>query len=136
MRISDWSSDCALPISGRIELKGLLQDIADSDRFSGPLPLYSDFATRGDSEAALVSNLSGDRTLTGTVTVAPKVEEHAGALVLDLLGQQVREIRGIADSAAMLFGAFACAPPPVARPCALEACLRHTAALTVPPPNP
>src|SRR3546814_16196046 len=89
MRISDWSSDCALPISGRIELKGLLQDIADSDRFSGPLTLYSDFATRGDSEAALVSNLSGDGTLTGTVKVATKVEEQAGDLVLDILGQKI-----------------------------------------------
>src|SRR3546814_6691579 len=115
MRISDWSSDCALPISGRIELKGLLQDIADSDRFSGPLTLYSDFATRGDSEAALVSNLSGDGTLTGTVTVATKAEEQAGALVLDILGQKVREIRGIAASAAMLFGAFAGAPAEIGR---------------------
>src|SRR3546814_12459185 len=81
MRISDWSSDvCSSDLGDvkaeRIELKGLLQDIADSDRFSGPLTLYSDFATRGDSEAALVSNLSGDGTLTGTVTVATKVEEQ------------------------------------------------------------
>src|SRR3546814_15916293 len=110
MRISDWSSDCALPISGRIELKGLLQDIADSDRFSGPPTLYSPFATRGDSEAALVSNLSGDGTLTGTVTVATKVEQQAGAPVPDILGQKVRDIRGIAASAAMLSRPLAGAP--------------------------
>src|SRR3546814_13288796 len=61
----------------RIELKGLLQDIADSDRFSGPLTLYSDFATRGDSEAALVSNLSGHGTLTGPVPVATTVADQA-----------------------------------------------------------
>jgi len=97
----------------KIELKGLLRDLADSDRFSGPLTLESRLNTRGSSEAALVAGLAGDGKLTGTVTVAAKVEEQAGALVLGILGQKVREIRGVSDSTTVLFGAFAGAPAAV-----------------------
>lgn len=97
----------------KIELKGLLRDLADSERFSGPVSLESRLSTSGNSEAALVAALSGDGNLTGTVTVAAKVEEQAGALVLDILGQKVREVRGITDSTTMLFGAFAGAPAEV-----------------------
>jgi len=97
----------------KVELKGLLQDLADSDRFSGPLTLESRLTTRGSSEAALVAGLAGDGKLTGTVTVAAKVEEQAGALVLGILGQKVREIRGVTDSTTVLFGAFAGAPAAV-----------------------
>jgi uncharacterized protein involved in outer membrane biogenesis len=97
----------------KVELKGLLRDLADSDRFSGPLTLESRLTTRGSSEAALVAGLAGDGKLTGTVTVAAKVEEQAGALVLGILGQKVREIRGVTDSTTVLFGAFAGAPAAV-----------------------
>ncbi|MEQ9608221.1 MAG: AsmA family protein [Kiloniellaceae bacterium] len=93
-----------------VQLKGLLRDLADTDRFSGPLTLKGTFTTRGVSEAALVSALSGQGTLDGSVTAAAKVEEQAGALVLGILGKKVKEIRGITDSTTMLFSAFAGAP--------------------------
>src|SRR3546814_987993 len=64
-------------------------------------------------------------------SVATKVEEQAGALVLDILGQKVREIRGIADSAAMLFGAFAGAPAAVDGTFAIEEGVAHSEDLTV-----
>jgi hypothetical protein len=96
--------------ASNVELKGLLRDLADSDRFSGPISLQGEVASRGISQAALVAGLAGTATLGGTVTVAAKVEEQAGALVLDILGQKVREVRGLTDSTTMLFGAFAGAP--------------------------
>ncbi len=99
--------------ASNVELKGLLRDLADSDRFSGPVTLEASLVTRGTSQAALVSALAGTGSLTGTVTVAAKVEEQAGALVLDILGRKVREIRGVTDSTTMLFGAFAGAPAKV-----------------------
>src|SRR3546814_16375136 len=64
-------------------------------------------------------------------SVATKVEEQAGALVLDILGQKVREIRGIADSAAMLFGAFAGATAAVDGTFAIEEGVAHSEDLTV-----
>ncbi|HMA16598.1 MAG: AsmA family protein [Bacteroidota bacterium] len=94
----------------QVDLKGLLRDVADSERFSGPVTVESRLATRGDSEAALVAALSGEGRVTGTVTVAAKTEEQAGALLLGLLGQKVREVRGVADSTTVLFAAFAGAP--------------------------
>ena len=96
-----------------VDLKGLLGDLADTDRFSGPMTLKGDLATRGVSEAALVSALAGQGTLAGEVTVAAKVEEQAGALVLGILGEKVKEIRGVTDSTTMLFSAFAGAPASV-----------------------
>jgi uncharacterized protein involved in outer membrane biogenesis len=99
--------------AGNVELKGLLSDLADTDRFSGPVSLESSLTTRGASEAALVGALDGNGKLAGTVTVAAKVEEQAGALVLGILGQKVREVRGVTDSTTMLFGAFAGAPAAV-----------------------
>lgn len=94
----------------KVELRGLLDDLGDSDRFSGPVTLETRLTTRGVSEAALVSGLAGDGKAAGTVTVAAKAEEMAGAMVLDILGQKVREIRGVSDSMTTLFGAFAGAP--------------------------
>jgi hypothetical protein len=99
--------------ASNVELKGLLRDLADSDRFSGPVSLQGKVASRGISQAALVAALAGTATLDGTVTVAAKVEEQAGALVLDILGKKVKEVRGVTDSTTMLFGAFAGAPAKV-----------------------
>lgn len=94
----------------KVDLKGLLRDLAGSDRFSGPVTVESRLATRGGSEAALVAALSGEGRVTGAVTVAAKMEEQAGALLLGILGQKVREVRGVADSTTVLFAAFAGAP--------------------------
>ncbi|MEO3428681.1 AsmA family protein [Pelagibius sp. CAU 1746] len=96
-----------------VELKDLLGALAGTDRFSGPMSLESSLNSRGLSEAALVSALNGRGKLHGTVTVAAKVEEQAGALVLNLLGKKVKEVRGVSDSTTMLFGAFAGAPAKV-----------------------
>ncbi len=96
-----------------VELKELLGALAETDRFSGPVSLESSLNSRGLSEAALVSALNGRGKLDGTVTVAAKVEEQAGALVLNLLGKKVKEVRGVSDSTTMLFGAFAGAPAKV-----------------------
>ena len=96
-----------------VELKDLLRDLAGTDRFSGPVSLETSLNSRGNSEAALISALAGDGKLDGTVTVATKVEEQAGALVLDLLGKKVKEVRGVTDSTTMLFSAFAGAPSKV-----------------------
>ncbi|MGF1629698.1 MAG: AsmA family protein [Kiloniellaceae bacterium] len=104
----------AVEVTARdVELKGLLGALADTDRFSGPMTLESSLTTRGTSEAALVGALGGSGKLTGTVTAAAKVEEQAGALVLDILGKKVKEIRGVTDSTTVLFSAFAGAPAKV-----------------------
>ncbi|MPZ08914.1 MAG: AsmA family protein [Kiloniellaceae bacterium] len=99
--------------ASNVELKSLLRDLADTERFSGPMTLQSRLTTQGASQAALIGALGGDGTLTGTVTAAAKVEEQAGALVLDILGKKVKEIRGVTDSTTVLFGAFAGAPAKV-----------------------
>jgi uncharacterized protein involved in outer membrane biogenesis len=93
-----------------IEIKKLLQDMAETDRFSGPMSLSGDLKSRGGSEAALVSALNGRGQLEGTVTVAAKAEEQGAAMLLGVLGQKVKEVRGLTDATTMLFSAFAGAP--------------------------
>ncbi|WP_193367739.1 AsmA family protein [Pelagibius marinus] len=114
-----------------VELKELLGALADSDRFSGPISLESSLNTRGLSEAALVSALNGRGKLDGTVTVAAKVEEQAGALVLNLLGKKVKEVRGVTDSTTMLFSAFAGAPAKIDGTFAMEQGVLRSDDLTV-----
>ncbi|NIA68580.1 AsmA family protein [Pelagibius litoralis] len=90
-----------------VDLKALLKDLGDTDRISGPVNLESNLNAVGLSEAALVGSLNGQGKIDGTVTVAAKAEEQAGALLLGVLGKKVKEIRGLTDSTALLFGAFA-----------------------------
>ncbi len=96
-----------------VEMKELLRDLADTDRFSGPLSLQGNLTSQGLSEAALVSALAGSGRLDGTLTVATKVEEQGAAIVLNLLGQKVKEVRGVTDSTTVLFSSFAGAPSKV-----------------------
>lgn len=93
-----------------VNLKDLLRDLGDTDRFSGPISLESSLNAQGISEAALVGSLNGEGKIDGSVTVAAKVEEQAGAVLLGILGQKVKEVRGITDSTSLLFSAFAGTP--------------------------
>ncbi len=93
-----------------VNLKDLLRDLGDTNRFSGPISLESSLNARGVSEAALVGSLNGQGKIDGSVTVAAKVEEQAGAVLLGILGQKVKEVRGITDSTSLLFSAFAGTP--------------------------
>lgn len=82
----------------------------DFDRVSGPVSLDAEFATQGGSEAELVSALSGKGAVEGTLTVKVKQEEQALGAVLGLLGEEVKEIRGLADAGTTVLGAFAGEP--------------------------
>jgi len=114
-----------------VEIRGLLSDLADTDRFSGPVSLSGDLQSRGVSEAALVSALNGRGRLEGSVTVAAKAEEQGAALLLGVLGQKVKEVRGLTDSTTMLFGAFAGAPARVEGTYVIEQGILRSDDLTV-----
>ena len=88
--------------------KGDAKELAK--RVSGPLTVNARLSSQGDSEAALLSNLSGQGELQGVVTVKVKAEEQLGSLALNLLGQQVQQIKGIADGTSTLLGAFGGTP--------------------------
>ena len=88
----------------------LVRELADSDRISGALDLTASLSSRGASEAALVRSLAGQGELGGNVTAKVKQEEQLGNLVLGILGDKVKEIRGVSDASTALFSAFAGAP--------------------------
>ena len=88
--------------------KGDAKELAK--RASGPITVNARLSSQGDSEAALLSNLTGQGELQGVVTVKVKPEEQLGSLALNLLGQQVKQIKGIADGTNTLLGAFGGTP--------------------------
>jgi hypothetical protein len=100
-----------------LNLARLLHDLAQSDRVSGPLSLSASLSTRGRSEAELVSALTGNGKVDGSLKVETKQEERVAGQLLGLagalLGQKVKEfnqVRGLTDATNVLFNAFADAP--------------------------
>ena len=85
----------------------LLAKFAGVDRVSGPVTLNADLNTRGRSESDLVSTLNGNGTVNGTLQISAGQEERAGAQLLSILGQKVKQIQGFADATTLLIDAFA-----------------------------
>lgn len=93
-----------------LNLAKVLQDVAETDRVSGPLNVDASLNTRGRSQAELVAALAGNGEIHGTLNVKAKAEEQVGAVLLGILGQKVKEIRGVTGATNLLFNAFAGAP--------------------------
>jgi len=97
----------------KLDLDLLLASVAEAGRVSGPLSVNASLTSSGRSEAELVSALAGSGDLNGTMKVKAKGEEQVGSLVLGILGQKIKEIRGVTDATNVLFNAFADAPAAV-----------------------
>ncbi|MDJ0946049.1 MAG: AsmA family protein [Kiloniellales bacterium] len=93
-----------------VELKPLLRQKFDFDRAAGPVTMNADLVSRGRSEHDLIAGLDGQGTIEGKVTVTAKQEEQVGAVLLGVLGQELQQIRGVADASMLLLGAFAGRP--------------------------
>jgi len=100
-------------VADKLDLGRLLADMAETDRVSGPLSVNASLNATGHSEAEMVSALAGSGDLNGTLKVKAKAEEQVGNLVLGILGQKIKEIRGVTDATNVLFNAFADAPAAV-----------------------
>lgn len=96
--------------ANEVQIGDLLRANAGFDRVSGPISLSADLKTRGGSEADLVSGLTGAGKVSGEVLVTAKAEEQLGAALLGVLGDKVKEVRGLTDTTNTLFNAFAGAP--------------------------
>jgi uncharacterized protein involved in outer membrane biogenesis len=101
--------DLAITSSG-MNAGQLVRQLTDSDRISGILDVSASLAAKGTSEAALVRSLSGTGRLGGKLSAKVKAEEQIGSALLGLLGDKVREIKGVGDATSALFGAFAGTP--------------------------
>ena len=93
-----------------VESGTLLVELARFERMRGPVTLNANLTSQGRSEAELVSQLGGQGDIAGTLTVSAKTEEAVGAALLNLLGQEVKEVRGVASGAGGLLQAFAGTP--------------------------
>lgn len=89
---------------------GALLHALGSERVAGRLDLEAKLTTEGNSEAALITALDGQAELGGELTVQARAQEQLGNVVLGILGQQVKELRGVTNPLNELFTAFADRP--------------------------
>jgi hypothetical protein len=113
--------DLRAGVDGEIALRAtdvnarlLLDELADTNRVSGPLTLEAQLRSRGVSEAELVSNLSGDGKIGGTLQADPQAGTRLGTALIDMTGGKVTEIGGLTDTTTTLFDAFAGSPASLA----------------------
>ncbi len=93
-----------------VQLGPLLSALADFERVTGPVDLDAKLQTSGSSEAELVEGLNGGGTIAGSLRFRTSAEEQIGNALLNLLGEKVKEIRGLTDASNVLFSAFGGAP--------------------------
>ena len=90
----------------QIQLAELLGGGIAGNQIKGPLSLNLDLTGAGESQAAIVRSLAGKGDLGGTMMIIGKVEQTVGSALLGVLGQQVKQVKGIADSINGVLGSF------------------------------
>lgn len=76
------------------------------NQIKGPLSLNLDLTGIGESQAAIVRSLTGKGDLGGTMMIIGKVEQTVGSALLGVLGQKVKQVKGIADSINGVIGSY------------------------------
>lgn len=93
--------------SGRLITQNLeLSQLAKSGSVKGPVSVNADLAGRGASEADIVGSLQGRGKLAGRVTVLGKLEQTAGAALLNALGKQLSAVRGVTGALSTVVDLF------------------------------
>lgn len=82
----------------KIQLGQLLGGGIAGNQLKGPLSLNLDLTGAGESQAAIVRSLTGKGDLGGTMMIIGKVEQQVGSALLGVLGQKVKQVKGVADS--------------------------------------
>ena len=82
----------------KIQLGQLLGGGIAGNQLKGPLSLNLDLTGAGESQAAIMRSLTGKGDLGGTMMIIGKVEQTVGSALLGVLGQKVKQVKGVADS--------------------------------------
>ncbi len=82
----------------KIQIGQLLGSGIAGNQLKGPISLNLDLTGAGESQAAIVRSLTGNGDLDGSMMIIGKVEQQVGSVLLGVLGQKVKQVRGIADS--------------------------------------
>ncbi|WP_374384980.1 AsmA family protein, partial [Dongia sp.] len=82
----------------KIQLGEVLGGGIAGNQLKGPISLNLDLTGAGESQAAIVRSLTGKGDLGGTMMIIGKVEQQVGSALLGVLGQKVKQVKGVADS--------------------------------------
>jgi uncharacterized protein involved in outer membrane biogenesis len=75
-------------------------------KIGGPLSLDADLSATGNNQAEMMESLNGKGTLGGAIRLLNKVEQQVGSALIDLLGQKVKQVRGVTDVVGGAFNDF------------------------------
>ena len=93
-----------------VQLRALINALADLDRAEGPVSTNLEFTAQGLSQEQVLATLNGKGSLSGKIRVLASEEEKAaataGTLIGALLGSKVREIRPFTDVFGVLVESF------------------------------
>nr|WP_298685863.1 AsmA family protein [uncultured Dongia sp.] len=90
----------------KIQIGQLLGGGIAGNQLKGPLSLNLDLTGAGESQAAIMRSLTGKGDLGGTMMIIGKVEQTVGSALLGVLGQKVKQVKGIADSINGVIGSY------------------------------
>jgi uncharacterized protein involved in outer membrane biogenesis len=90
----------------KIQIGQVLGGGIAGNQLKGPLSLNLDLTGAGESQAAIVRSLTGKGDLGGTMMIIGKVEQQVGSALLGVLGQKVKQVKGVADSINGVLGSF------------------------------
>lgn len=90
----------------KIQIGQLLGGGIAGNQLKGPLSLNLDLTGAGESQAAIVRSLTGKGDLGGTMMIIGKVEQTVGSALLGVLGQKVKQVKGVADSINGVIGSY------------------------------
>jgi uncharacterized protein involved in outer membrane biogenesis len=90
----------------KIQIGQVLGGGIAGNQLKGPLSLNLDLTGAGESQAAIVRSLTGKGDLGGTMMIIGKVEQTVGSALLGVLGQKVKQVKGIADSINGVIGSY------------------------------
>ncbi len=91
----------------QVAIEELIRSGGVAGRVKGPVTVSADLRTSGSSVAAFIEGLAGSGTVDGTLTPLSSVRQQTGSAVLDVLGAEVRQVRGLSDVVAGALAAFA-----------------------------
>ncbi|RDD62527.1 AsmA family protein [Ferruginivarius sediminum] len=112
--------------ANKIDSSLLLSRGFDFERISGPMTLSARLNAEGRSERAVVKSLNGEGKLSGKLTVEARAEDRATNMLLNMLGEKVKELGGVAETTTSILDAFADRPAQLSGTFDIEDGIVHT----------
>jgi hypothetical protein len=97
-------------LASQVAIEQLIRTGGLAEQVKGPVTVSADLRTSGSSIAAFIEGLAGSGSFEGSLTPLASVQRQTGDALLDALGGQTKQVRGLTDVVASALAAFAGRP--------------------------